>query len=401
MRSLVLKTIVVVSLVALLFSCIEEFSVKKGVSQMNSEIVIQGRILSENESVIYVSRTQPFGSQEMADTISDAKVFIIGQNGYQSETAKFDTENNCYLIDTKHLLTDTYYALQVEIDNEIYQSEFLSLQSTPEIENVTYKERMDGISIHVSSQNNDEGSQYYMWTYEEDWEFHAPVDFLGVQGIPVYSKSFYPLGWVNNMNPYLYCWGHENSSEISLYSTKDLDMNIVKNHELLRIPIDDIRISYIYSVTVKQFSISEEAYNYYHQLELLTEENSGLFSPMPIELVGNVKCISNPSIKVRGYVLASNVKTKRLFVYESDFKEIHSEYDSGCIVETPDPFTNLWQYVWEQNIAKNGFVAITKDGYIHGNDYLWNKLYHRTCVDCRAVKGATKKRPDFWPNNHE
>jgi len=28
-------------------------------------------------------------------------------------------------------------------------------------------------------------------------------------------------------------------------------------------------------------------------------------------------------------------------------------------------------------------------------------IYNWFCVDCRRMKGATKKRPDFWPNNHE
>ena len=28
-------------------------------------------------------------------------------------------------------------------------------------------------------------------------------------------------------------------------------------------------------------------------------------------------------------------------------------------------------------------------------------LYQWSCVDCRHTVGATKKRPDFWPNDHE
>jgi hypothetical protein len=48
-------------------------------------------------------------------------------------------------------------------------------------------------------------------------------------------------------------------------------------------------------------------------------------------------------------------------------------------------------------INNYGSVAFTKEGIIDLNSV----LYSNTCVDCRETKGANKKRPDFWPNNHE
>ena len=401
MKKLVINSTFVLISIFIIYSCVEEFAITTDTSQMESEIVIQGRILAGEESVVYISRTQPFGSKDEPETMPNAKVLIIGQNGYQSNDAMYDEKRNCYLIDTESLSPNTLYALQVEVDDEIYQSHFLSLLDTPEIENVTYKERNDGVSIHVSTKGKEDSSKYYMWSYEEDWEFHALVDFNGIQGIPVYSEKFYPEKYVNGYNPYFYCWKHTDSDNIHIYRTDNLESNLVQEHELIRIPIDDVRISYIYSILVKQCSISEEAYNYYHQLELLTEENFGLFAPMPIELKGNVECVTNPSKNVRGYVLASNIKTKRIFIYESDFQKIHSEYDPICSLRKPDSDSDVWDYVWRQLIANQGAVAITKDGDIHGDEYLSNTLYLRECVDCRSVEGSTKKRPDFWPNNHE
>ena len=56
-------------------------------------------------------------------------------------------------------------------------------------------------------------------------------------------------------------------------------------------------------------------------------------------------------------------------------------------------------------IREKGAMAVTTNGdYSHfGNPDHWAEsvLYHRECIDCRAVDGATKKRPDFWPNDHE
>lgn len=44
-----------------------------------------------------------------------------------------------------------------------------------------------------------------------------------------------------------------------------------------------------------------------------------------------------------------------------------------------------------------GAVIHTPYGIIDLN----STMYSSNCVDCRTVYGATKKRPDFWPNNHE
>ena len=390
-------------LMPLLVSCIEEYKIPTTLSvPREAELVIQGRILSGDKSIIYITRTQPLTSNEESESVLNAQVTIIGENGYESELAEFDIENDYYYVDTQELPNNTLYALQVKVDNEVYQSEFQPILVTPEIDEVNYRERNDGVSIHVSTHNDEDASRFYMWTFEEDWEFHATLDIKGVQGIPVFNEKTYPdLSLNGGHNPYLYCWKHAESSNIHIYSTAQLETNAVKEVELFRIPIDDIRISYIYSILVKQWNLSEQAFNYYRTLEDMTEESSGLFTPMPSEIKGNITCISTPTQKVHGFVIASTITTKRIFIYEDQFEQIHSEYEHECIWKRPDLNSQTWYFEWTQNIEKNGAIAVTKDGDILGSDFLYNTLYSRECVDCRAVKGATKKRPDFWPNNHE
>ena len=130
-----------------------------------------------------------------------------------------------------------------------------------------------------------------------------------------------------------------------------------------------------------------------------SEESSGIFTPIPSEVKGNVSCISNPEIKVLGYVLASTCQTKRVFIYESDFKQICSEYDSGCIsAGWGDNFFNL------NKIYTEGVIAMTYNGELSDllNPNLTETIFYtRECIDCRVVKGSTKKRPDFWPTDHE
>lgn len=384
-------------------SCVEEYTIpKEGTLTMTSDIVIQGRILSGDNSIVYITRTQPLNSKEENESVPSAQVTIIGQNGYESELAEFDIENDYYYVDTKDLPNNTLYALQIKVENEVYQSEFQPILVTPEIDEVSYKERNDGISIHVSTNDDDNASRCYMWTFEEDWEFHSLVNFTGINGIPVYDKQIYSDEIIDGKNPYLYCWKHAESANVYIYDTSSLQTNVAKDVELFRISTDDIRISYIYSILVKQISLSKKAFNYYDLIKKYSEESGGLFSPIPSEIKGNITCVSNPEKKVHGYVLASTMSTKRIFIYEENFELIHSQYEPECIWKAPT-LSNSHQYEWDQ-LIKQGAIAITTNGSYSkykNPDFLESILYSRECVDCRAEEGATKKRPDFWPNNHE
>lgn len=399
------RTLIIIFISLTFLSCIENYKIPEAaLTNYQSEIVIQGRILSGEKSIIYISRTLPMGTVGVPETsVLNAKVKIIGQNGYQSDLAEYDIENDYYAIATPKLTDNTLYALEVEAEGEIYQSEFLNILDTPDIDEVTYKEREDGITIHVSSENVNNQSRHYMWSYEEDWEFTANMDFLLLRtlGYLIYNQNTYDQLTMTN-NPYYYCWNHNESKNIHIYTTKDLNQNAVKDVQLLHIPIDDARISYIYSILVKQCSLSDEAYDYYSSLKKYSEESSGLFTPMPFELEGNVKCISNPKTRAKGYVLASNIKSKRIFIYESEFKDIHSTYrDVACNSENSwyaSQSNTNWITSWHNRIRYEGAVILSPNNQItdDGDD-----IYNRGCVDCRAVEGATKKRPDFWPTDHE
>lgn len=396
-------------LMRLLSSCIDEYTIPKNVLVNSKEIVIQGHILAGEESVFYVNYTKPFGDKsQLQETILNAKVTIIGQNGYESKQAEFDMENDRYFIDTKDLEANTLYAVKVEAEGETFQSDFLTLLETPDIKDITYQERENGISIHVSTEGESETSKNYMWTFEEDWEFTAPMDFITHfkdAGTVIYDNTFYPLK-DNTKNEYYRCWKHNQSTNIYIYSTNNQQENKVKDFELFNISGDDPRISCVYSLLLKQMAMSDEAYHYYELLKRFSEESGGLFTPMPHDIKGNITCTSNPNLKARGYILSAEVKSKRIFIYASDistkqsaynympceevllsgiptkyYQDIKGDIAVGAIIYSPQTF----QYTnWK-------LVKLDKEDI----------LYSRSCIDCRAVENATNKRPDFWPNNYE
>ena len=309
-------------------------------------------------------------------------------------SSQFETFH--YVIDTRTLENNTLYAVEVTVDNDTYQSNFQPLLISPEIDEVTWKENESSVSIYVTTLAEQTDSRHYMWSFEEDWEFHAEVDMRGNDEINAfYKKSHYP-DLTKTRNPYLYCWMHDVSRHINLHSSSNLSENLVKDVKLHEISIEDIRISYIYSILVKQWSLTDEAYQYFSTMKQYTEESEGLFTPVLSDLQGNITCLSNPEKRAHGYVLASSVTTKRIFIYEEDFEHMRSLYSEPfCISKGTDQQWGLdpmeeWLSPW---------VIIAK-----GDDWRYDPnaiLYTWSCVDCRHTVGATKKRPDFWPNDHE
>ena len=392
--------ILLFGLTMVILSCVDEYTIPKETAiEYETEIVIEGRILAGEESVIHLSYTTPINSEEETTDILNAQVYVIGQNGYRSEAAEFDIEDDCYVIDTRRLENNTLYAVEVTVDGETYQSEFQPLLISPEIDGVTWQEHESSISIHVTTQAEKDAPRHFMWSFDEDWEIHADVDMRGNDTIkPYYVKDQYP-DLTETRNPYLFCWMHDVSRNVLLHSTANLSENVLENIQLHEISIEDIRLSYIYSIQVKQWSLSDEAYNYYSILKRYTEEDEGLFTPVLSDYRGNITCTSHPNKRAHGYVLASSVTTKRIFIYEKDFKHMRSLY------ETPNCFARNWErdalsfaavlnsYPW-----KSPWVIMARDGNPWDQDAL---MYTWYCVDCRQTIGATKKRPDFWPNDHE
>ena len=122
-------------------SCVEEYKVPKKMTQAyESTLVIQGQILSGDNSVIYLNNTVPLGQVERPEPIFNADVTVIGQNGYESAKAEFDIDNDRYVIPTHNLPNNTQYAIKVVLDGETYQSEYQPLLSAKAIDDFRFQE---------------------------------------------------------------------------------------------------------------------------------------------------------------------------------------------------------------------------------------------------------------------
>ena len=117
MKTMHKSTFVLFLLSGLLVSCIEEYKMSDIAKTIYEErLVIEGKILAGDKTVVYITRTVPIQTPEQPEGVLGARIKLIGQNGYQSDWAEYDIEHDRYVIPTFDLEDNTQYALHIEVE---------------------------------------------------------------------------------------------------------------------------------------------------------------------------------------------------------------------------------------------------------------------------------------------
>lgn len=380
-----------------LSSCIQEYALPDEIAEEYADqLYIEGKILSGAESLVYVMKTTQM-NENAPSYVTDAKVYVLAENGFRTDNAVC-SNGGVYTIQTGVLNDGTRYKLVVEYDGNVYESDYQYLQPAVEIGEIGFTEDLgnDEVNIWVNTQGDDSNTPYYMWTFEEDYEYHALFNMNEsrvMDGYLLYSKDVYPEV-TNKVNPYYYCWTHRDSHEIMIYSTDVLSENVVKEHVIQKLNLGTPDLQELYCITVYQSNLSREAYEYYSQMKSNTEDMGSLFAPMPMEIYGNITCKTNPQIKVRGFVSASNTTMKRFFIHASDLKK-KTSWVSGTEVGRPVYTAGLARIL--QNYYTKGYAIVVQyPTEITDND----RAFTPSCINC-LLSGGTKDKPAWWPNDHE
>jgi hypothetical protein len=275
------------------------------------------------------------------------------------------------------------YALDIYVGSKHYQSAFVAPEYTPEIDSLSWKlNNDDSIDIMVSTHDPDNKTLYCLWNFEENWEirslYQAPVRY-SPDSDAVITQS--PTG----DNRY-YCWDSDYSKSLLLASTEKYNEAVVKDHKIHQLKPGNSRYSYLYSILVRQFRLDREASIYFNNLQRNIDESGSLFAPLPSEISGNIQCLSDPDEPVIGYIFVSKAATSRLYIPMDQQQLNYLEDISFCLEgqQFDNPRTAYYQ--------DYGIYNADEDG----EEYFYT---YRKCVDC-TLRGGTKSKPDFWPNDH-
>jgi len=370
--------------------CITPFE-PQGVKETVGILVVEGMIM-ETGTTIKLSRT--VGIYEESDpgmkVVNNAHIHVIDDGNHTVAVAEpqiIDGRVNTgtYVVNaTIAFNPGTKYALTIQIGERQYQSAFVSPVHTPPIDEITWKQNDDSsMDIMVSTHDPEGKINYYRWAFEEDWEYRAHN--FGSHTYDPNTSTIIEQSLFTANNLY-YCWDSNVSRSIIIGTSDRLTGTVIKDKKILNFQQNNTRFSYLYSILVKQYALDQEAYSYFENLQKNIDQSGGFFAPQPMELRGNIYCVSHPDEPVIGYIVATNESASRIYI-EMERIQGEDRYDCGNT----------------RNFRADEVQVAYWSGY--GIYYFdWDiGMYVCTllrCVDC-TLRGGVKNKPDFWPNDHQ
>lgn len=358
--------------------CITDY-VAKGLEEERDLLVVEG-LITNDQSTITLSRsvglTEIF---EGTEYINNARVWVESEDGNYIRTGSL-LEKGEYWIETGELNANTKYRLRISLEGEEYESDFLSPLFTPEIDSLFYIKAGKGepVFICVSTHDLQDQSRYYRWSYNEVWEIKAD---LMANARWNEDGRIVLMDFRSSDNTY-YCWGYDHSKTLILDTSEKLKENIISRKKLVEIPTDHDKISQLYYIAVEQTMIRKEAYDYFTNLQKNIESSSSIFAPIPSETYGNIKCTTTPGIPIVGYIDVATTVREEKYIPASE--GLFEPVRSFCYNEITE-------------LLPNGPFSMAVYQYDPPGATLYAPY---KCVDCTMRYKATKKKPDFWPNDH-
>jgi hypothetical protein len=362
-------------------------------------LVVEGTISTGSDStIIQLSRTVPLNSATRLSPELGAMVMIINNAGNSYPLT--ETGNGFYKAAGLNTGTTNTYGLRITTtDGRVYQSDLVVVKNSPPIDSVYYRVKGNGLEIYSDSHDPANNTRYYRYSYDETWQFHSAFesyDYLSTSPVDtVLPRSLSKLVYT--------CWRSDTASTILLNSTAKLVKDVVSENPVTFIASTSEKIGNRYSILVKQYALTVDAFNYYQQLKNNTENLGSIFDAQPSELPGNIHCISNPAEPVLGYMTAGSPAESRIFI---DIRNLPAwlpitPYD-GCRLDT-DLFARVEGAAEIINQVKLYiYTGVDSPVFIYAPPGSASILGYGAsspfCVDC-TLRG-TNIQPSFWVNGY-
>ncbi|MDB5211426.1 MAG: hypothetical protein JWQ30_2253 [Sediminibacterium sp.] len=337
---------------------------------------------------ITLSRTRNLNDSIIAPKPELSAQIVIETEGGTNYTL-LAQGNGVYNSPALNLNPLSKYRLRITTFNGgVYQSDYVSVKQTPPIDSVTWKQRLDSpnkaVTIFVHSHDPQNKTLFYRWDYLETWQYEAPLN--GSLGLDSRGQIFYTDATTQTFN----CWSTAGSRNISTASSESLAQDVISYAPVSIVPQNDERMAVRYSINVKQYGLTKEAYNYWEIIKKSSQQSGSIFDPQPAQVIGNIHCISNADEPVIGYVSVSYITEKRKFIDKNELTDWHFPNSPGnrCVPDTVPAIPNNFQVFTYADTTYGPYYFITTPA-------LYLIVARKICLDCRR-KGGTNSKPAFW-----
>ena len=393
--------IILLSTLLIEAGCTEQFEIES--NGYESVLVVESTITDEMKpQVVKLSRTSTLDTNAVIFEYN-ASVNVTASDG---QTFRFsqDYETGYYLSDRKFSAQpNVSYTLEINTENgRSYSSSPVIMPPVVGLDEV-YAERIidanqdqDGIQVLVNTKDPTGLAKYFRYEYEETYKIVAPYPSPFTFEIVNYTPE--PLSYdidVTRREPEEICYSTELSSGIKQVATTDLNENRVFRFPVKYLSKSDAKVQSRYSILVKQYVQSVEAYTFYKILKELGSVGSILSQGQPGYVSGNVISNTNLKEKVLGFFEASPTVSKRIYFDYTNFGIEKPPYFVDCEVFSFD--------YWDNTILDNDpdernalFTSLKYFDYqiISVSTTGIYRIVQPECSVCTYFSSNVK--PDFW-----
>jgi len=383
----ILITVAIFMVMGGLHCCVEPFN--PSVGKYNDLIVIDATLTDEpGVQKVTVSRTSGLNDSSAFIPEIGCRVTILDDAGNIYDLSDAGNGKYTAAFSSEQLQTGTSYMLRV-IDNggDVFESDYQKLLPPPTIDSVTYRyepkytpefpEGLLGCQFYVNASDNSGEPKFYRWNMQETWEYHSIYN-VGAMWDGTLHDNYY---FKENRTT---CWMTKEVPGIYTATTRDMAVNVLKNIKLNYVSVGSDRLKFRYSLLVREYSLSPEAYEFWSGLEKQTQQTGGLYETQPYMLTGNISCVSNPEKTALGFFSASGVRKKRIFAKRSPYPVRDIVCSSDTIKGTGDlmpyPPSSYPVYMYYFILPSGALMRVASN---------------QRCFDC-LVRGGTNVKPDFW-----
>lgn len=335
----------------MLFTQCEEPIDLKFDNEPKDYLVVDGIITTERKAHrITISRATPFTNNEITpfDKESVREISITDDQG--NRFILFEVEKGIYETASDFAgVEGRCYQLEITTqNNETYQSTPQKIPDNGAIGDARFEYEIDPIYNSSADQFVDKEvlKVYANYTFPTDNNYIAfdweGTFFMRVPGSSGRPRECYVADSNNGIEPVISNTGRNNLN--------------VENQELFSLTYD-FRFRSRYSMNIKMFSISEEAFRFLKDVEQQLNTTGSIFDPAPKQISSNVFNIRDEDEVVLGFFGAFNVTEKRIFISRNEIP------------------------------AGETFDICNRGGPGRPPDF---------CFDCTIYYGASATKPPYW-----
>lgn len=378
----------IVMLMILLSSCITEYYVDLKPDELN-RIVIYGLISNqEGYQTIDISLSSTANKPSYIP-FPNCKAELRTSKGVKIPLKEEESNIGKYgaFISRENLEKGTSLKLVVETpDGNIIESSEEVIPPDSKMDSVYCKKveipAGDGestnpsVRFYVDFNPNSSEKKYFWWEEHETYEYHANFSIEWIYQYERYTHISPPDSSLK------FCWRTMIIPDIILYTSENQSQSAIKEYPLHTVDHID-KFQYGYSLEIKQHSLCVSAYNFLVQIKSNTNNPGGLYMKQPLEIVGNLKNITQPERIVLGNFGVSATTSKRIFV------EPFPDFPSFS-------YTCSRYYMAERDFKTQSYrnLLYVMDNGKHTAPT--GEILSNQCVICTSFGGVPVK-PSFWP----